>query len=100
MKTFQEERFWFGMRTSTTYEDQKLRVKKHQATVAFVMRDSCHLSVDVQHKTWLKRGLESPDGASGIALFQMLLWSGTDEWSEGWNSCLDYIDGLHEFKVQ
>ncbi|KND93768.1 hypothetical protein TOPH_01947 [Tolypocladium ophioglossoides CBS 100239] len=100
METFRERRFWFGMRTSTTYQSEETDVKEHQATVAFVMGDSYHIPVDLKNKAWLKRGLESPDGASGVALFHMILWSGMDEWSRGWNCCLDHLDGLHEVKIE
>ena len=100
MKAFSEDRFCFGMRTSTTSRAGETDVNEHQATVAFLMRDGYHIPVDLGRKTWLVRGLHSPRGASGVALFHMLLWSGLDEWSRGWKSCLDYIDRLHELKVQ
>ncbi|POR31170.1 Uncharacterized protein TPAR_08632 [Tolypocladium paradoxum] len=98
METFREQRVWFGMRTATRYQGGETDMK-HPAIVGFIMTDPFHHRVNATMNDWRQRGLESPNGASGVALFQMLLWSGLDEWSLSWNVCLDYIDKLHEVKA-
>lgn len=44
METFEEQRFWFGMRTSTTYQTEETDTKEQRAMVAFIMGDSSYSS--------------------------------------------------------
>lgn len=94
---FRERRVWLGMRTATPYPGEK--TDQRPGTVGFVLSDWAHHRFNATENQWLKSGLESPKAASGIALFQLLLWQGIDEWSASWHLCLNYIDGLHEVKV-
>jgi hypothetical protein len=80
------------MRTATAYEDSD-RPDAAQlmgpATVAFVLCEGYHQPVEMTRKDWATRGMEPVTGASGITAFQMLLWTGVDDWSEGWNRCFN-----------
>ena len=91
---FKEQRVWFSMRTSTAYEDSRqpdVANLKGVATVGFVLADAHHHSLKMKKKHWMTRGMKPTTGSAGITAFQMLLWSGLDEWSGGWNRCLDYL---------
>jgi hypothetical protein len=101
-ETFREQRVWFSIRTATAYEDSRrpdAAKLKGPATVGFVLSDAHHHTVRMTRKDWVMRGMEPVIGSSGITAFQMLLWSGVEDWSEGWNACLNYIDRLHQVQV-
>lgn len=119
-ETFKEQRVWFSMRTATAYKDPNhprtlgLRAPltleyvrnypdpvalKGPSTVGFVLADIGHFPVTMTNKEWKLRELAVVQGASGITAFQMLLWAGVDEWSRGWNACLEYLDKIHKLQV-
>jgi hypothetical protein len=99
-ETFREQRTWYSMRTATRHEDSfRAGQLKGPATVAFVLGDGYHPPVKMTKKDWVTREMESAADSSGITAFQMLLWTGVDDWSHGWNACLDYIDRLHQVQV-
>ncbi|KAJ6443558.1 hypothetical protein O9K51_04737 [Purpureocillium lavendulum] len=98
IETFGEERVWLGMRTGTSYGDSS--APEHPGTVAFAVNDSHHFVLDGTRGDWHERGLESPEGASGVALFQMVLMTGTDRWAADWTQCLDSIDELLEVRAE
>ncbi|UNI15333.1 hypothetical protein JDV02_001873 [Purpureocillium takamizusanense] len=97
--TFAEDRFWIGMRTATSYGGNSTHVNNPQ-TVAFVVSDTVHFTVKASQSDWDERGLKSPEGATGIALFQMLLMVGIDRWSAGWDLSLKRIDELYTAAVR
>ncbi|KAK4099239.1 hypothetical protein N658DRAFT_171855 [Parathielavia hyrcaniae] len=103
-ETFREQRVWFSMRTATPYEDSSRQADaaklKGPATVGFVLADLAHHPIRMTKKVWLERGMEPAKGCSGVTAFQMLLWGGIDEWSNGWNRCLDYVDRLYEVQAK
>ena len=98
-ESFIEERLCLSVRTTTPYKGEKVDTNC-PSTVGFAMRESYHFEFRAARSDWTKSGLESPRGASGVTLFQLLLLRGIDEWSENWNSCLTYIDRLHQIKVR
>jgi len=101
-QTFREQRVWFSMRTATAYEDgcqADAAELTGPATIGFVLADAFHHSFKMTKQDRSGRGIEPVKDASGITAFQTLLWGGVDEWSEGWNACLDYVDRLYEVQV-
>ncbi|KAK4110285.1 hypothetical protein N656DRAFT_791207 [Canariomyces notabilis] len=103
-ETFRERRVWLSMRTATPYRDDRQADATYlegPATIGFVLADGFHHPVGLTKKEWFERGLEpaSAYGAWGITAFQMLLWGGVEEWSRGWNACLDYVERLYEVQV-
>ena len=101
-ESFREQRVWFSMRTATAYEESRqpdVASLKGPATVGFVLADACHHSIKLTQKDWATRGMKPAISSAGITAFQMLLRGGIDDWNEGWNRCLDYIDRLHQVQV-
>jgi len=101
-ETFKEQRVWFSMRTATADEESRqadAAKLKGPATIGFVLDGSAQHPVRMMKQDWLERGMEPAKGSSGITAFQMLLWGGVDDWSRGWNACLDYVDRLYELQV-
>ncbi|KAK3900507.1 hypothetical protein C8A05DRAFT_45657 [Staphylotrichum tortipilum] len=102
-ESFREQLVWISMRTATAYHDSRqpdLAKVKGPATVGFVVSDEYHCLIRMQTKDWGPTGLQTTRGSSGVTDFQKLLWSGVDMWSEHWNICLDYIDTLHQVKIE
>lgn len=100
--TFREQRVWFSTRTATAYQDDRQPTGsslKGPATVGFVLADSYHHQFRMKRKDWITREMKPVRGSSGITAFQMLLWSGVEDWSASWNGCLDSIDMLHHVPV-
>ena len=86
------------MRTATAYEESRqpdVANLKGPATVGFVLADACHHYIKLTKKDWATRGMKPAISSAGITAFQMLLRGGIDDWNEGWNRCLDYIDRPH-----
>ncbi len=101
-QTFREKRVLLGMRTATAskMDGPDKAGLKGPAIVGFVLADGPHyMSSRMTRRDWETRGIKPVSGSSGITAFQMLLWSGVDEWNEGWNASLGYIDRLHQAQV-
>ncbi|KAK3297097.1 uncharacterized protein B0H64DRAFT_391334 [Chaetomium fimeti] len=101
-ETFREQRVWLSMRTATPYESgQQADADKLKGpdTVGVVLADAFHHRIGMTKKEWLVRDMEPAKGHGGVKGFQMLLWGGVEDWSRGWNACLDYVDRLHQVQV-
>jgi hypothetical protein len=97
---FRERRVWFSMRTATAFRGYAARKLKGPATIGFVLADMSHHTPNRMTKEhWSECRMEPAENSSGITAFQMLLWGGVDEWSRGWNACLDYVGRLYEVQV-
>ena len=94
---FTEERVWLGMRTATPYKGEKTGA--NPSTVAFALSESFWFQINATENDWLQSGLESPEAAAGVALFQLLLMQGVDMWSKSWTDSLNWVDTFHEVQV-
>ncbi|KAL3957166.1 hypothetical protein ACCO45_007744 [Purpureocillium lilacinum] len=78
---FIECRTWVAMRVATPY--QRHNPAASPAVVGVIVGDTGHRRLNVTEQSWDERGLQSPAGAGGVALFQMVLWSVLDDWEKG-----------------
>jgi len=70
------------------------------AVVGVIVGDTGHRRLNVTEQSWDERGLQSPAGAGGVALFQMVLWSVLDDWEKGWSRTLDRVEQTFKIRVR
>jgi hypothetical protein len=94
--TFREGRVWVAVRTATGTTETSVS----PSSVVVIVSDFGHIQLGITEKDWTERGLATPVGAAGVALFQMLVWSQVARWEYGWEACLKYMDEVLEVKVR
>ncbi|KAK8115790.1 hypothetical protein PG984_012292 [Apiospora sp. TS-2023a] len=88
--SFRESRVWIAVRTIAGTLGPNMRAPLN---VTVIVSDLGHLSLDLEDRHWLERGIESPDRiAVGVALFQMQVWSQVDAWYNEWEACVNDLD--------
>lgn len=96
--TYREARHWTAMRVGTNYCGKTPDASP--SVVGAILSDWGLYQLDVKDQAWDDSGLQSPPSASGVALFQMSLWTSVQQWEKQWNYTLDHVDSLVEVKVR
>ncbi|KAH6646847.1 hypothetical protein BKA67DRAFT_525315 [Truncatella angustata] len=94
----EEMRLLVSMRVATRYGTKSPTEEPSPSAVGFVMTDAGHSSTHTTRTDWTGRGLQSPMEASGVTLFQTMIWNLLDLWEHGWSQCLDAVDALLDFQ--
>lgn len=94
---FAEQRTWIGMRVATNYCGKSPDASP--SAVGVVVSDYGRTRVAASEKDWDERGLQSPQQAPGVALFQMVLWQHFNVWEKCWNRTLNEVDSIFKVKV-
>ncbi|KND90453.1 hypothetical protein TOPH_05025 [Tolypocladium ophioglossoides CBS 100239] len=95
---FTQRRTWIGMRVATEYRGETPDASP--SVVGVVLTDTGHYGLNATDKAWDERGLHSPASASGVALFQMVLWTSLDYWETCWNRCLDFVEQTFKIRLE
>ncbi|KAJ6438218.1 alpha-glucosides permease MPH2/3 [Purpureocillium lavendulum] len=94
---FIECRTWIAMRVATPY--QRHNPAASPAAVGVIVGDTGHRRLYVTEQSWDERGIQSPAGAGGVALFQMVLWSVLDDWEKSWNRTFDQVEQTFQIRL-